>query len=117
MVTFIVYICALLPNNMQMYTITTVGKNSKRIGNLLVHIISPLLVVLDYFLYVYTYRIQGGRFYAIGGSKEFGYFFLDYRKMGIKGVVFCIIGIAIGIIVLGYVWVFIDKLLKQKKNK
>ena len=48
MVTFIVYICALLPNNMQMYTITTVGKNSKRIGNLLVHIISPLFSYLLY---------------------------------------------------------------------
>ena len=140
-VTGIVYLMALVPNNMPMYNIYHSQLKEKIIGNALVHVISPILVTLDYFLfdekgnfknfypfiwlffplhyiiYVFLYRARGGRFYAMGGSREFGYFFLDYRQMGIIGVIACIVCIAIGIVLLGFIWVWIDKLLKQKKNK
>lgn len=132
-VTGLVYVIALLPNNMPMYTITRYGRTLKAVGNILVHIISPILVALDYFLfdqkgkfkyyypfiwlcfpliyiiYVFAYRAIGGRFFSIGGSREFGYFFLDYTQIGITKVILSITCITIGIIGLGFFWVWIDK--------
>ena len=141
LVTGLVYIIALVPNNMPMYTINRNGMTSKAIGNVLVHIISPILVISDYFLfdqkgnfkwfypflwlffqlqyilYVFSYRATGGRFYSIGGSREFAYFFLDYKQMGKVGVVVCVIGIALVIVAIGLIWVLFDKFLKNKRRK
>lgn len=68
--------------------------------------------ILNFKLY---YIIQGV-FYSIGGSREFAYFFLDYKVLGIKGIVYWIIGIAIFILTLGYLLIAIDKKLARKKK-
>ena len=106
-------------------------------ANFLVHTFSPLLVTLDYFLfdekgnfkyfypfiwlilplnyivYVYTYSSMGGKFYSIGGSRHFAYFFLDYEKIGYIGVLKWIIAMAIFILMIGLGFVVLDKLLAR----
>lgn len=141
LVTAIIYMFALLPSGFSMHTISRSKVLTKKIGNLLVHVISPLLVLMDYFLFdkkgkfkifypiiwlcfpayyaffVYLYQANGGRFYNIGGSRNFAYFFLDYRKIGIKGVAIWILCITIGILLLCYAFVGIDRKLKTKEKK
>ncbi len=138
LVTAIIYLGVLVPNDLVMYTINCQGILGKKIGNLFVHFISPMMVVLDYYfdekgrfalwnppmwlffpiLYVGFVYSGKGKFYNIGGSREFAYFFLDYKKIGIKGVGVCITIIVVGIIVLGYLFVFLDyKLAKKNKTK
>ena len=116
----------------------------KQFANFLVHTFSPLLVIVDYFLfdekgnfkyfypfiwlilplnyivYVYTYSSMGGKFYSIGGSRQFAYFFLDYEKIGYMGVLKWIIIIAAFILIIGLVFVVLDKFLariKLRRNK
>lgn len=139
LLTAIVYLVALLPNDFPMYKVSE-GITGKAIGNILVHIVSPVLVVLDYLIldekgtykiyypwlwlilpgayvcFVYLFHAKGGVFYSIGGSREFAYFFLDYKVLGIKGIVYWIIGIAIFILTLGYLLIAIDKKLARKKS-
>ena len=69
-----------------------------------------------YVCFVYLFHAKGGVFYSIGGSREFAYFFLDYKVLGIKGIVYWIIGIAIFILTLGYLLIAIDKKLARKKK-
>ncbi len=138
MLTAIVYFIALLPNDFVMYTSP---KILKLIGNALVHIISPIMVIIDYILFdkkgnfklfypliwlyfplqyvcfVYIYNAGGGHFYNIGGSRDFAYFFLDYNKIGKKSVLMWVISIAVGILILGYILIIIDKLANYKQRK
>ena len=140
LLTATVYLLALLPNSFSMYTVTG-NLASKAIANLLVHVISPICVTLDYFLFdekglfklyypllwlilpfiyvffVYIFHSKGGHFYSIGGSRNFAYFFLDYQKIGIKGVINWIVRFFIFIIVLGYLLVIIDKKFAKKLLK
>lgn len=133
LVTAIIYLGVLLPNDLPMYSISFKGNCGKRIGNLLVHVISPIMVILDYIfdekgkfkfwypylwlffpiLYVGFVYSGKGKFYGIGGSRQFAYFFLDYKLIGVKGVVMWIIAIAFGIIVLGKILVFLDQKLAK----
>ncbi len=134
-VTGFIYTIALAPNQFQMTYSQTL---SKQIANLLVHAISPIAVILDYFLfdekgkfkhsdtafwlvfplyyviYVYTYRYLGGEFYNIGGSKKYAYFFLDYEKIGYKGVVKWILLIGICIHMISYLLCYVDCKLSKK---
>ena len=137
LITGITYQIALAPNNFYMevsYTIQT----ERYWANLLVHIVSPILVLLDYVLfdekgnfkyyypiiwlflplgyviYVYSYSARGGSFYGIGGSREFAYIFLDYNQIGYSGVFKSIIIIAILILLVSYFFVFLDRKLKRK---
>lgn len=136
----ITYQIALVPNQFQMDSLQS-SINNKYIANLLVHKVSPILVILDYFIfdekgrfrvyypiiwlffplnyvvYVYVYRASGGRFYNIGGSKDFAYFFLDYKQMGYIQVLEWIIMISIGILILGILLFCIDKGLARFKRK
>ena len=130
-ITAVVYHVALAPNSIA----------NKVLADTFVHTISPILVVIDYFLfdekgnmkyyypviwliiplnyvvYVYTYSNFGGRFYSIGGSKKFAYFFLDYTKIGCKGVATWLLFIALAILAISEVFVLIDRKLKGKKVK
>ena len=137
LITGITYQIALAPNNFYMdasYTMQT----ERYWANLLVHVISPILVLLDYVLfdekgnfkyyypiiwlflplsyviYVYSYSARGGSFYGIGGSREFAYIFLDYNQIGYSGVFKSIIIIAILILLVSYFFVFLDRKLKRK---
>lgn len=138
LVTFIIYISTLLPNKFLMYQVSINSKMiGKKIGNCLVHGISPILVIGDYFfdekgkcknyypicwlffptLYVYFIYSKKRHFYGIGGSRKYGYFFLDPEKVGTMGVILWITGIIIGILVIGYVFVFFDQKLANRKKK
>lgn len=137
LVTAIIYQISLLPNNFNMEAIDT-NNTAKYWANEFVHKISPVLVLMDYILfddkgnfkyyypviwlfiplnyviYVYTYSTQGGRFYGVGGSKQFAYIFLDYNQIGYIGVMKSIIIIAILILLMSYFLVFLDRRQKRK---
>ena len=137
LITGITYQIALAPNNFYMdasYTMQT----ERYWANLLVHVVSPILVLLDYVLfdekgnfkyyypiiwlflplgyviYVYSYSARGGGFYGIGGSREFAYIFLDYNQIGYVGVFKSIIIIALLILLVSYIFVFLDRRKKDK---
>lgn len=139
-ITAVVYHVALAPNNFAMDSLqNSIAK--KMWADTFVHTISPILVIIDYLLfdekgnmkyyypviwliiplnyvvYVYTYSNFGGRFYSIGGSKKFAYFFLDYTKIGCKGVVTWILFIALAILAISEIFVLFDRKLKWKKVK
>ena len=132
LITAITYQVALVPNNFSMDIAYTT--NTDRVwANLFVHVISPAMVIVDYILfdikgnfkyyypliwlfiplnyvlYVYTYSARGGRFYGIGGSKEFAYIFLDYNQIGYGGVLKAIVVIVIVILMVSYLLVFLDR--------
>lgn len=113
----------------------------KEIADFLLHTLSPILVILDYFIfdkkgkfktyypflwliiplnyviYVYTYATFGGTFCGVGGSKRFAYFFLDYTRIGIYGVISWIVLMIIGILIISYVLIMLDKYLYKKRAK
>ena len=139
-VTMICYYVALIPNGFNM-KLENGPKWNVEIGNLLVHTCSPILVILDYFLfdkkgkfkkyypflwlcfpinyviYVYFYEAHGGTFFKIGGSKKFAYFFLDYIELGIFGVVKWICFMILGILLISYVLIMIDSFLAKRAKK
>lgn len=137
LLTFVIYLVGLLPKNLPMYHVSPFdrGITSKQVANILVHIVSPLLVVGDYYfdkkgnlkyyypviwlifpsLYVSFVYSGKGKFYGIGGSRKYAYYFLDYEKLGIHKVMLYIAGIAIAIIVVGIILVFLDKKLAKRK--
>lgn len=138
LVTAIIYLTILLPNELPMYIISSKGMTGKKLGNILVHVISPSLVLLDYVLidekgrfkffypFIWLFIPSGyvcfvysglGRFYRIGGSKKFGYFFLDYEKMGVQRVIAWVAGIAIGIVIVGYIFIWLDRKLVRHEQK
>lgn len=138
----IVYEIALSPNRFEMDSLQNSINNNKQLANFLVHELSPWLVILDYFLfddkgnfklyypiiwlfvplnyvfYVYSYSANGGKFYNLGGSKEFAYFFLDYKQIGYNGVIKWLLFMSMVILILGYILIWIDYMLaKQQKKK
>ena len=140
LITGITYLCAFAPVGFQMdFQKETLA--NKTISNLLVHVVSPILVLVDYFLfdekgnfkrfypiiwlfipfdyvlYVYTYGSSGGTFYNIGGSNKFAYFFLDYEKIGYLGVAKWITAITCSILFVSYLLVYIDKKLRDRKER
>lgn len=140
LIMIVVYQISLAPNNFQMDSLQRSIQNGK-LANLLVHEVSPILVIVDYILfddkakfkfyypiiwlfvplnyvfYVYAYSAGGGNFYNIGGSREFAYFFLDYKQIGYEAVIRWIIIITIVILLMGYLLILIDKLLAKLKKK
>ena len=133
----LVYLAALMPKNFSMYSFHT----HNEVANILVHIVSPLLVIMDYYffdekgnfkfkypiiwlsiplyyvIYVYTYSSKGGEFYNIGGSKKYAYMFLDFEANGYLKTGICLVIIAISIVLLGYILVFLDRNFKLENDK
>ncbi len=140
LITSLVYKIALAPNEFQMESLQNSIQN-KYLANLLVHEISPILVVLDYFLfdkkgnfkiyypflwlfiplnyvfYVYSYSARGGHFFGIGVSRDYAYIFLDYKQIGYIGVAKWIIMMAVFIMMLSYLLVIIDYFLGKIKRR
>ena len=132
LVTAITYQVALAPNGFQM-DISYTMRPERYWANLFVHVISPMLVLLDYVLfdpkgnlkykypfiwlcipwgyviYVYIYNALGGRFFGIGGSREYVYKFLNYKQIGYLGVIKWILVFTIAIFVLSNILVFLDR--------
>lgn len=136
-VTACVYICALAPNNFEMGNLHR-DTLIKWVSNMFVHGLSPFLVISDYFLfdekghfkwhyplvwiliqgfyivYVYLYSNLGGRFFGIGGSRKFAYFFLDYEKIGYFEVIKWLAFFTICILFVSYLFVFFDRKMKRR---
>lgn len=139
LLTFAIYLAGLLPKNLPMYTKSHFeeGITTKEIANVLVHIVSPLLIMGDYYfdakghlkyyyslvwlifpsLYVAFVYSGKGKFYGIGGSRKYAYYFLDYERIGIIRVIMHIIGITILLVMVGNLFVFFDKKLAKRKPK
>lgn len=140
-ITAVFYHIALAPIGFDMESLhrTTI---IKKVANFFVHTCSPCMVILDYFLfdekgrfkkyypiiwlfvpfnyvaYVYYYAAHGGKFFGIGGSKRFAYFFLDYVELGVFGVVKWLTIMTLGVLFCSYLLIWIDKKLeKRRKDK
>ena len=139
LITGLTYLFALSPTGFCMdFQQKTLA--NKTISNLLVHVVSPILVTLDYFLfdekghfkryypiiwlcipfdyllYVYTYSSSGGTFFNIGGSKKFAYFFLDYEKIGYLGVAKWVMLITLCILIVSYLLVWFDGKMRDQRE-
>lgn len=136
-ITSMIYHIALAPGGFSMDSLTN-SINNKLLANFLVHTLSPILVILDYLIfdekghfkwyypfiwliqplnyivYVYTYSKLGGKFYSIGGSKKFAYFFLDYDQLGYIGVVKWLLFIGGGILLIAELLVFCDNRMSKR---
>ena len=73
----------------------------------------PYVLILyeskDKDIYVYIYNALGGRFFGIGGSREYAYKFLDYKQIGYLSVIKWILVFTIAIFVLSNILVFLDR--------
>lgn len=137
-ITGIIYAIALMPIGFEMDAVKINTESLyKFLSNFLVHQLSPLLVIMDYFffdikgkfklyyplvwlflplnylVYVYAYSLNGGEFFGIGGSRKFAYFFLDYTKIGVEGVIEAIVVMILFILFISYLLIFIDRKLKK----
>lgn len=106
------------------------------IGNYIVHLILPIMVILDYFLFdekgLYTkkdplywiilpfiywificIRAKIGKPFTYTNS-PYPYFFLDIDAFGLPQIIINVILAIILIIILGYIYVLIDKRLSKK---
>lgn len=134
--TGLVYAIALAPIGFDMH-IDTSGFE-KFMSDFLVHRISPILVILDYFffdkkgkfklyypltwliiplnylIYVYAYSAGGGEFFGVGGSTKFAYIFLDYTQIGYEGVAWAIVLMIIFILAISYVLVLVDRVIGRR---
>ena len=131
LLTFLVYNFMLAPSIAEVST----SYQLFSMPDLLVHYFSPLMVLLDYFLfdrkgrfkavyplgwallplaylfYVFVFVSLGGRFYYGGYASKYPYFFLNIDKLGLAGVGKWILFIAAGYLLLSYVLTAIDYLL------
>ncbi|MDC7804560.1 Pr6Pr family membrane protein [Sphingomonas sp. BLCC-B65] len=100
----------------------------------LVHIVTPILVIVDWALFVpkgrlgrydpllwalipfaylvfaYTYSALGGRF---AGGTTVPYPFMDVARHGVGGVAAWIVGLTLALVAVGYVFVGCDRLLAR----
>lgn len=137
-ITGLVYAIALGPIGFNMNIDTSGLKNF--MSNFLVHRLSPILVLMDYFLfdkkgkfkfyypflwliiplnyllYVYAYSASGGEFFGIGGSRKYAYFFLDYTQIGYKGVAWAIVIMGIFVLVISFLLVIVDRVVGRRNR-
>ncbi len=136
MLTFFVYMFSLSPIYFVMDSSASSSANVLRISNILVHMLTPCMVLIDYLvfekkgflrkkyipfwciypifylIYTYIYSNCGGKFY----SKKYAYFFLDIEKLGYPTVMFYILILTLFFVFLCYLFIALDKFL-AKKNK
>ena len=136
--TGLVYAIALAPIGFNMH-IDTSGL-VKFMTDFLVHRLSPILVLLDHFLfdkkgklkfyypfiwliiplnyliYVYAYSAGGGEFFGVGGSTKFAYIFLDYTQIGYEGVAWAIVIMAIFILAISFLLVLVDRVMGSRRG-
>ena len=137
LLTFLVYNFVLAPGIAELST----SYQLYSLQDLLVHYFSPLMVLLDYFLfdrkgrfkatyplgwtllplayllYVFVFVSLGGRFYYGGSASKYPYFFLNIEKLGLAGVGKWVLFIAAVYLVLSYVLTAIDFVLGKLANR
>jgi hypothetical protein len=111
------------------------------IYDLCLHYIVPILYVIDwvlffpkdrvtwkfplvslfwpviYCIFVYIRAFFGSEFYTGYGMSKYPYIFLDIDKIGTLSACLWILGLAVGHILLGYLYLAIDKFISYKNNK
>jgi hypothetical protein len=137
LLTFLVYNFVLAPGIAELST----SYQLYSLQDLLVHYFSPLMVLLDYFLfdrkgrfkavyplgwtllplayllYVFVFASLGGRFYYGGIASKYPYFFLNIEKLGLAGVGKWILFIAAAYLLLSYVLTGIDFVLGKLADR
>ena len=130
-VTMLIYLIVLVPSTFEQpgtYEPFTLTDN-------LVHIVTPLLVIVDwllfvpkgkvrrfdpflwalpayaYLLFAFTYSALGGRF---GGGTVYPYPFMDVDVHGVGGVALWIIGLTVALVAVGYVYYVLDVWLGRR---
>ena len=139
LLTFVVYNISLQPLDFLM-DVRTSSSNILDFTNIFVHFLTPILVFLEYLIfdekgnfknsyipywcilpalypiYVYIYASLGGRFFGIGGSSKYAYYFLDFEKIGINGVFGYLLFITVCFIIVSLLLVKLDSFLKKRKK-
>jgi hypothetical protein len=127
-VTMLIYLIVLVPSTFSQpgtYEPFTLTDN-------LVHIITPVLVIVDWLLFVpkrrfrpldplrwalipwaylvlaFGYSALGGRF---GGGAKYPYPFMDVDVLGVGGVAVWVLALSVSLIGVGYVYYGIDRML------
>lgn len=133
--TIIIFVTFLIYNFLLVDNIFTRGWNY--IGNLTKHILSPLLFVLDFFIFDERHNLRVidiflsltlPLFYAavivmrgIMLSSDYKgtiypYFFLNYKEVGEIGLIKWLVILTIGYLILSCIFFLADKLYSKKKN-
>lgn len=131
-VTFLIFHFLLRPT---MFDMVESGYSVDSIENILLHYVVPLMTIFDYlifdtkgrynkfdpfiwltipFTYFIVMTINGLFGYTFKSGSHYPYFFMDYDKLGVTGVLLYVLGIIVAFTILGYVYYFIDRLLKKK---
>ena len=126
-VTMLIYLVVLLPQSEPGYVPFT-------LTDTLVHVVTPVLLILDWALFSpkgrfrgwdpvlwaalpYLYLLFAFGFGALGGEfspgKSFPYPFMDVQTLGLSGVAIWIGALTVALIVVGYVFWLIDRVLGQ----
>ncbi len=130
-VTMLIYLVVLVPATFEQpgtYEPFTLTDN-------LVHIITPILVIVDwllfvpkgrvrwfdpvlwalpayaYLLFAFVYGALGGRF---GGGSAYPYPFMDVGALGVGGVALWIVGLTVALVAVGYVYRLLDRWLGRR---
>ena len=126
-VTMLIYLLVLLPTQPDTYEAFTLTDN-------LVHIICPVLVIVDWLLFVpkgsfraldpvlwaiipYAYLVLAYVYSALGGDfgdgKRVPYPFMDVAQNGVGGVAAWIVGLTVALVAVGYMYYAIDRMLAK----
>ncbi|WP_312425549.1 Pr6Pr family membrane protein [Lacrimispora sp.] len=129
LLTLIVYWIILVPANFSMYDAFTPW----RLNNLVVHLITPLLCLIDCILFVDSLSIKYRDIYYVlifpmiyvifvylplifilpnGKTMSIPYYFMDYSRIGNK-VFLSIFGTAIFLLILGHIAYFLNRKIKK----
>lgn len=132
-VTFIVFACLLAPLRNTMLGENSSASSIYSVSNILVHYVTPLLVIFDWLLFdkkgqyrryepflwliiPYCYLVFALIRAEVGGmlpvvNSRYPYFFIDVDQLDWGGVALWVLGITIFFIVLGYILVLLDCLV------
>ena len=127
-VTMTIYLFVLLPASFQQPGV----HQPFSLTDTLVHVLTPCLLIVDwlvfvpkrkfraidpllwtlipytYLLFVLIYSSAGGEF---GSGRKVPYHFLNVAELGVGGVATWIIGLTIALVILGYLYFGLDRLL------
>ncbi|MCU4672706.1 Pr6Pr family membrane protein [Microbacterium fluvii] len=127
-VTMLIYLFVLVPS---LFTQPGAYEPFTLTDNL-VHIVTPVLVIVDWLLFVpkgrfawydpllwtlapYAYLVFAYAFGALGGrfapGVRYPYPFMDVEVLGVAGVATWIAGLTVALVAVGYVYVVIDRVL------
>jgi len=136
LVTFLIFHFLLRPN-----MTPDMDNVAQGLGNIMVHYVTPIWFFADYLLFdmkgacrvtdplLYAlfplyyfvfanFRAVGGELYRYGTTvSQFPYPFLDYDVLGIYGVSVAVLVITAAVLVLGIVFVALDRVMKKPKER